>query len=137
MHLGGPVVPEEYMMYSGCSNGSRVNAGTCGVACCASTSLNETEPGNDSIAGVALTYGTTHTADSDGSDATISRTRSRQSICLPAYQYPSATIRTLGAICPKRSSTPFVPKSGEHDDHTAPSDAAASIATTASGTFGR
>ena len=27
---------------------------------------------------------------------------------------------TFGAIWPKRSSTPVVPKSGEHDDHTAP-----------------
>ena len=33
-----------------------------------------------------------------------------------------AVISTLGAICPKRSSTPRTPKSGEADDHTAPSE---------------
>jgi hypothetical protein len=45
-------------------------------------------------------------------------------------------IRTLGSIWPKRSSTPRTPKSGEQDDHVAPSDAVASMPITASGMFG-
>jgi hypothetical protein len=43
---------------------------------------------------------------------------------------------TFGAICPKRSRTARLPKSGEHDDHTAPMLAVASAATTVSGRFG-
>ena len=43
---------------------------------------------------------------------------------------------TLGAICPKRSTTPLMPKSGEHEDQIAPRLAVASMATTVSGTFG-
>ena len=39
------------------------------------------------------------------------------------------------SIWPKRSSTASTPKSGEHDDHTAPTLAVASIAITASGRF--
>ena len=44
---------------------------------------------------------------------------------------------TLGSICPKRSSTPRTPKSGEAEDQTAPSETVASIAATASGRLGR
>ncbi len=42
-----------------------------------------------------------------------------------------------GSIWPKRSSTPCTPKSGEHDDHTAPRLVAPSIATIVSGMLGR
>ena len=47
----------------------------------------------------------------------------------------SAAISTRGSIWPKRSSTPCTPKSGEHDDHTAPTTRRASTATIASGTL--
>ncbi len=47
---------------------------------------------------VLSTYGTTHTARSCGNACTISRRRGRQSICFPAYQYPSAATSTVGAI---------------------------------------
>ena len=40
--------------------------------------------------------------------------------------------RNFGSIWPNRSSTPLTPKSGEQDDQIPPSDAVASIATTAS-----
>jgi hypothetical protein len=46
-------------------------------------------------------------------------------------------MKIRGSIWPKRSSTPWTPKSGEQDDHTAPTDAAPSTATIASGTLGR
>ena len=48
----------------------------------------------------------------------------------------SAEISTLGSICPKRSSTPCVPKSGEQDEKTAPRLVAASMATMVSGMLG-
>ena len=35
--------------------------------------------------------------------------------------------RTLGSICPKRSSTPWMPKSGEHEDQAAPMLAAGMV----------
>jgi hypothetical protein len=44
---------------------------------------------------------------------------------------------TLGSIWAKRSTTLRAPKSGEHDDQTAPRLAVARKAATASGTFGR
>ena len=44
---------------------------------------------------------------------------------------------SAGAICPNRSTTPSTPKSGEQLDQIAPIDAAASMAITASGIFGR
>ena len=44
---------------------------------------------------------------------------------------------TFGEICANRSMTLVAPKSGEHDDQTAPRLAAASMAISASGTFGR
>ena len=43
----------------------------------------------------------------------------------------------FGSICENLSNTPLVPKSGEHELHTAPMELVASMATTASGTFGR
>ncbi len=43
---------------------------------------------------------------------------------------------TLGAIWPKRSSTPLMPKSGEQEDQTAPMLVAASMPMTASGRLG-
>ena len=42
----------------------------------------------------------------------------------------------MGSIWAKRSSTARDPKSGEHDDHTAPSDAVARNATRVSTEFG-
>ena len=42
----------------------------------------------------------------------------------------------MGAIWPKRSSTPLTPKSAEHEDQTAPRLAAANAAITASGMLG-
>ena len=44
---------------------------------------------------------------------------------------------TDGSICDHRSTTLRVPNSGAHDDHTAPSDAAARNATIVSGMLGR
>jgi hypothetical protein len=44
--------------------------------------------------------------------------------------------RTFGRIWPKRSTMPSGPKSGEQEDHTAPSDVAASMSTTVSMQFG-
>jgi hypothetical protein len=44
--------------------------------------------------------------------------------------------RTFGAIWPKRSTTPLMPKSGEHEDQIAPRLVVASIATTVSGMLG-
>ena len=43
---------------------------------------------------------------------------------------------TRGLICPKRSSTPLMPKSGEQEDQVAPMLAAASMAIMDSGMFG-
>jgi hypothetical protein len=45
--------------------------------------------------------------------------------------------QTRGATWPKRSSTPLMPKSGEHEVHTAPRLVVASIAITDSGRFGK
>ena len=45
--------------------------------------------------------------------------------------------RTFGSICAKRSMTEWAPKSGEHDDHTAPSDAVARKAAIVSGMLRR
>ena len=45
-------------------------------------------------------------------------------------------MNSFGSICPKRSSTPRSPKSGEQDDQIAPIEVAASIAAIASGMFG-
>ena len=47
-----------------------------------------------------------------------------------------AAKNSFGSICPKRSSTPRSPKSGEQDEKIAPSEAAASMTATASGMFG-
>jgi hypothetical protein len=60
----------------------------------------------------------------------------RQSKWRPPYQYPSTATNTFGAIWPNRSTMPSAPKSGEHDDQTAPIDAAPSAAMTASAVFG-
>ena len=55
---------------------------------------------------------------------------------LPPYSYSRQAMRILGSICPKRSSAPATPKSGEHEDHTPPTLAVASMPITASGPFG-
>ena len=77
-------------------------------------------------------------------------TRSISGICSPNLAHPCQAVDLLpgvavavsaeenrGRIWPKRSSTPLAPKSGEQDDQTAPTLAAASIAMTVSGMFGR
>ncbi len=66
----------------------------------------------------------------------IFETRSRQSKFFPLKEYPLAVKSTLGLICPKRSSTPLIPKSAEQEDQIGPMLVAASIAITVSGIFG-
>ena len=61
--------------------------------------------------------------------------RPRRSACRCTSSRRGA-MNSTGSIWPKRSSTPCSPKSGEQDDQTAPSEAAASMPATASGMFG-
>jgi hypothetical protein len=85
----------------------------------------------------ASAYGTTTTRRSEGSRPATSASFAARPWTRPPCRYASPATSTAGAICPKRSTTPAAPKSGEHDDHTAPRLDAASIATTASGALGR
>ncbi len=54
----------------------------------------------------------------------------------PPNRYPSTTKSTVGSICANRSATPEGPKSVLTTDHSAPTLAVASSATTVSGMFG-
>ena len=62
--------------------------------------------------------------------------RSSESSLLPLKKYPSAVNSTFGLICPNRSRTPLMPKSGEQEDHVAPRLTAASMAIMDSGMLG-
>ena len=88
------------------------------------------------MSGCCSVYGTTTNFSMEGSSFKIFEMRSRESMCFPLKEYPLAVNRTLGCICPNRSSTPFMPKSGEQDDQVAPRLVAASIAIIVSGIFG-
>src|SRR5664279_2087883 len=59
--------------------------------------------------------------ESPGSAARSFETVAPTSKVLPPYRYPSTAISTVGEIWVNRSITDPGPKSGEHEDHTAPS----------------
>jgi hypothetical protein len=61
----------------------------------------------------------------------------RRSTSRSPYRYPSIVRSTFGSTCLNRSTTDRTPNSGAQLVQIAPSDAVASSATTASGTFGR
>ena len=131
MGLGNPVVPDEYSTQSGWSNGTGSKT--------SSASSPSRSPHRAAPSGSARPpmFSTTTIAFRLGKLRRISSDTPMRSNSRPPYRYPSTVISTVGSICWNRSATLRSPKSGEHDDHTAPMLAVASSAMTASGMFGR
>src|SRR5437763_14923405 len=97
MHLGLPVVPDEYRMYSGCSKGSGANDAARPLTpnSCQRLARLAAAPSAAS-GGCGSTYGITTTCSTAVSCASASDMGCSESSCLPAQKEPSAVNRTVG-----------------------------------------
>src|SRR5690606_39504120 len=133
MAFGKPVVPEEYSTQRGWLKGTRSNETASSVE---RTTSRQLTIRSEDVTPDASGCSTIITLRRLGIVAMTSLTVNDLSWNLPPYLYPSTAIRTTGSICAKRSVTAPAPKSGEHDDHTAPNALVARNATVASGEQG-